>query len=259
MAKRFAILKFLCMVAAVGLLAGCASKTAGPEVEVAKVAERPAPVKLESPEDKEMLQKLAATKPVPVEGDGWKSLFDGRTLAGWQITDFAGHGMVHCESGMVELDMGDTLTGINWTNEVPKLNYEIALEAMRVEGSDFFCGLTFPVKDSWCSLILGGWGGTAVGISSIDGQDASENETTQFMKFDSGHWYRVRVRVTEAKIEAWLDEKKIVNLETAGKKISLRFGEIESSKPLGIASYQTTAGLREIKIRQLDGVADNKK
>ena len=27
-------------------------------------------------------------------------------------------------------------------------------------------------------LIVGGWGGTVVGLSSIDGMDASENETT---------------------------------------------------------------------------------
>ena len=67
------------------------------------------------------------------------------------------------------------------------------------------------------------------------------------------------VRVTEKKIEAWLDEKKIVNLETAGRQISLRFGDIEQSKPLGIATYQTTAALREIKMRRLDMAAEDKK
>ncbi len=211
--------------------------------------------------------KVAAAKPpVAVEGEGWKSLFDGKSLAGWQITEFAGHGMVGCESGLVgcesglvNVNMGDGLSGINWTNDTPKVNYEVALEAMRVQGSDFFCGLTFPVKDSHCSLILGGWGGAVVGLSSVDGQDASENETTQFMRFESGRWYRVRVRVTEKKIEAWLDEKKIVNLATADRQISLRFGDIEESKPLGIATYQTSAALREIKMRRLDMAAEDKK
>ena len=51
------------------------------------------------------------------------------------------------------------------TNEIPKINYEVALDAMRVSGSDFFCGLTVPVNDSFCSLIVGGWGGGLGGVS----------------------------------------------------------------------------------------------
>jgi hypothetical protein len=195
----------------------------------------------------------AAAKPsAPLAGEGWKNLFNGHDLTGWQITDFAGHGPVQVQSGLVVTQIGDEMGGINWTNDVPKKNYEIALDAMKLEGSDFFCGLTFPVGDSFCSLILGGWGGTVMGISSIDGQDASENETTGFKRFDAGKWYRVRVRVTDTKIEAWLDAKKIVDLITTGKKIGLRFGEIEDSKPLGLAAYQTRAAFREIKLRRLD-------
>jgi hypothetical protein len=34
--------------------------------------------------------------------------------------------------------------------------------------------------------------------------------------------------------------------------IGLRFGEIELSKPFGIASYETTAGLRKIEYRLVD-------
>ena len=82
--------------------------------------------------------------------------------------------------------MGDPFTGINWTNDFPKMNYEVALDAMRVMGSDFFCGLTVPVGDTFCSLIVGGWGGSLVGISSLDGMDASENETTKFISFEIG-------------------------------------------------------------------------
>jgi hypothetical protein len=49
------------------------------------------------------------------------------------------------------------------------MNYEIKLEAKKVTGNDFFCGMTFPVGDSFCSFIVGGWGGPVVGLSSIDG------------------------------------------------------------------------------------------
>jgi hypothetical protein len=85
----------------------------------------------------------------------------------------------------------------------------------------------------------------------VDGLDASENETTQFIDFQTGRWYRIRLRVTEHKIEAWIEQKKVVNLTTTGRKISLRFGDIEKCVPLGISSWMTGAALREIKIRRL--------
>ena len=229
--------------------AGCASQADKTSAGASKPVEQGAKTSLA-----EMLRKAAVMPSAALEGQGWKTLCDGKTLTGWQVTEFGGHGLVSCEAGLVVVDAGDALSGINFTNAVPKSNYEIALDAMRVDGSDFFCGLTFPVRESHCSLILGGWGGTVVGISSVDGQDASENETTKFIRFDAGRWYRVRVQVTDEKIEAWLDQEKIVDLALAQRKITLRFGDIDLSRPLGVATYQTTAALREIKLRHL-GVA----
>jgi hypothetical protein len=237
-------------IAALSGLTGCAGKSVKPQAN----AVAPAPAKTNNYEA--VIQKAAVEPMAAVEGNGWKSMFDGRTLAGWKETDFSGRGQVRCERGLMVLDMGNSLTGVSWTNEVPKVDYEIALEAMKVDGSDFFCGLTFPVQDSWCSLILGGWGGTVVGLSSIEGQDASENETTQFIKFDPGHWYRIRLRVTAKRIGVWLDDKQIINLPLEGRNIALRFGEIELSKPLGIASYETAAALRGIKMRRLDSAGN---
>ena len=145
-------------------------------------------------------------------------MFDGETLAGWRETPFAGHGEVHCQDGVIVLGMGDPFTGINWTNDFPKMNYEVALDAMRVMGSDFFCGLTVPVGTNFCSLIVGGWGGSLVGISSLDGMDASENETTKFINFETGRWYRIRLRVTEKKIQAWIDKEKLVDVDHGDKQ-----------------------------------------
>ena len=126
------------------------------------------------------------------------TLFDGKTLKGWRITDFAGAAPVHVEPAFhgnapaIVLDQG-IMTGITWSNDLPIQNYEISLEAMRVSGGDFFCGLTFPVGKDPCSFIVGGWGGGVVGLSSVDSEDAAHNETTKYMKFENGRWYRVRV------------------------------------------------------------------
>jgi hypothetical protein len=250
--KHFLVLLYTALVAATGL---CGFNSAA-NAQANNTTNTPPAAQTASTNaaDLEMLlKKAAAQPPAPFEGAGWKSLFDGHSLAGWAVTDFAGHGSVECEDGLVVIDMGDSLSGVNYTNGgVPTMNYEVALDAMKLTGSDFFCGLTFPIGNTNCSLILGGWGGGTVGISSIDGEDASENETAQVMKFDKNRWYRVRVRVTDGRIQSWIDDKKIVDVKIEGRRIGLRFGEIELSRPLGIATYQTTAAVREIKIRRLE-------
>lgn len=199
----------------------------------------------------------AAPPPGAPDAEGWKPLFDGKSLAGWKRTEFAGGGEVRVEPAFrggppaVVVDKGTLLSGFNWTGKVPRTSYEIALEAMKLDGSDFMLGLTFPVGESHASLILGGWGGRVVGISSIDEMDASENATTRAMAFDKDRWYRVRLRVTPEKIQAWLDDQPIVDQEIAGHRISLRPGEIVLSVPLGIATYQTSAAYRNIRLREL--------
>lgn len=208
--------------------------------------------------------KVAADKPAdadlpaykvlpPLEGEGWRYLFDGKTLDGWKASDFAGHGAVEVKNGQIRLEMGAMLTGVNLikTNDLPKSGYELALDAMKIDGSDFFCGLTFVVGDSCCSLIVGGWGGGVVGISSLDGNDASSNETTKFKEFEKNQWFRIRVRVTKEKIEAWLGKEKVVDVLLADRRVGVRPGEIESSQPFGIATYQTTAALRNLQWRPL--------
>lgn len=237
---------FLAVTMLTSTALGQANKTVPEAKPIANTTTNDALAKLDA-----RIAKLAKVAPTPVEGEGWKPLFDGRTLTGWTTTEFAGHGLVHVQDGLIITESGDPLSGFNATNEPPKMDYEVTLEAAKVDGSDFFCGLTFPVGASWCSLIVGGWGGGVVGISSVDSQDASENETSQFKRFDPDHWYRIRVRVTAKKIEAWLESEKVVDLNTNDRRISLRFGDIELSKPLGIATYQTTSAVRDLRIRTI--------
>ncbi len=238
-------------------LGACASKpaklSAAAEITTPEPSAQPQPPR---PSLDEILQRAAAKASLPFEGEGWQRVFDGKTLAGWRETDFAGRGEIQCQFELIILNTGDPFTGINWTNEPPKINYEVALDAMRVTGSDFFCGMTVPVGTNFCSLIVGGWGGSLLGISSLDSMDASENETTKFMNFEQDRWYRVRLRVTAARIEAWIDKEKLVDVVTTGKRISVRPGDIELSRPFGLSAWQTTAALREIRMRPVSGPAD---
>lgn len=188
-----------------------------------------------------------ATEPEPA----WRSLFDGKSLAGWKKAEFGGDGDAQVNEGKIVLEMGNTLTGITFDGkDLPTDNFEIELEAMRVEGRDFFCGLTFPVKDSHCSLIVGGWAGTVVGLSNIDDEDASENETTKYIDFETGRWYKIRVRVAGDHISAWIDDKQVVDQDIKDRKISIR-PEVNLSRPLGLSAWQTKAAIRGIRVREV--------
>ncbi len=199
------------------------------------------------------------TSPKNAPAGEWQPLFDGRTFAGWMQSGFEAEGAVKVETpfrggpGAIVIQKGTTLSGFTWRRggQLPRTNYEITLEAMRLEGSDFFCGLTFPVGDTACSFIVGGWGGSIVGLSSVDHSDASENETSQNRNFDDNRWYRIRVRVTDAKVEAWIDQEQLVDLPLKGRRIALRPGEIQKSLPLGIATFMTTAAVRDFRLRRL--------
>jgi len=238
-----------CAVMSAGILAGCAGDTAGPKTQ----QEAPgAPPEKKAAGEEKAPAAGAAQLPGPPDAEGWQALFDGKTLAGWKVTDFGGQGPVGIVGGEIVAKMGQgDMTGVTWAGgAIPRIDYELSAQAKKTDGSDFFCGLTFPYKDTCASFIVGGWGGTLCGISSLDGFDASENETTKFMEFKTGEWYTVRVRVTAAKIEAWIDDDKMVDVEIGDRKVSVRW-EVESSQPLGLAAWRTGAAWRDIRIRKI--------
>lgn len=181
----------------------------------------------------------------------WKPLFDGKSKEGWRDAPFTGNGEVRVENGTILLGAGKPLTGINFVDAFPKSNYEVRFEAARLAGNDFFASLTFPVGDSFCTLVTGGWGGDIVGLSSIDGWDASDNETRTYLNFEANRWYAFRLEVTAERIKVWIDEKPIVNAAIAGRTIGLRPGPIKISAPFGFASYNTSGALRKIEYRAI--------
>jgi hypothetical protein len=189
--------------------------------------------------------------PGPEARAGWKRLFDGRSLAGWKVTDFFKPGKVHVRDGAIVLEKGDRMTGVTFAGkDFPKMDYEVTLEGKRLAGNDFFCTTTFPVGGSFCSLVVGGWGGRVVGLSSINGADASENETNRDKAFKTGQWYRVRIRVTAKRIEAWIGGEQVVDLNTDGLEISTRI-ECVPCQPFGVATWDTVGAVRDLRVRRL--------
>lgn len=189
----------------------------------------------------------------PPEKPGELTLFDGKDLGKWKKTAFGGEGDVFVdEEGNLEFGFGAVITGVHWGGEVPATsNYEISLDAMKLDGNDFFIALTFPVKDSHATFVVGGWGGGVVGISCVDDLNASENETMEIEGFEKDVWYKIRVRVSDDKLQAWIDDDQKVDLDLEDRKISLLPGDIELSVPIGIAAYQTRAQYRNVVWKNL--------
>lgn len=195
----------------------------------------------------EQANESDATSPV--------SLFDGETLGDWQPTKFGGEGEVLVEDGLLIVRAGSPLSGITWTGEAPTGEYEISLEARKTRGIDFFCGLTFPVGESHCSLIVGGWAGSVVGLSNLDGKDASRNDTTKYMSFEKDRWYTIRVRVSRARIQAWIDDEKVVDRDITDTEIGVR-AEVLLCRPLGICTFETEGQFRALQWQSVTGPAD---
>jgi hypothetical protein len=238
---------------------------------VAGTAHRPAPEKQEhpamrrSPFDSLPLRSgmalctvlaMLSTAPMAAQestfpAGKWVNIFDGKSLEGWKSTNFGGEAEVKVSDGSIIVEPGSPLTGITYTGDgLPKTNYEVELEAQKQQGIDFFCALTFPVGDENCTFVVGGWAGSVVGLSSIDGKDASRNDTTQYMTFKKDQWYKIKVRVTPGHIEAWIDGKPVVKQALEGHKLSIR-PEVELNRPLGICTFETRAALKNLKVQRL--------
>lgn len=196
---------------------------------------------------------LTSTVDEPYRGfasaDGWWGVLGDGTLRGWEPVDESPGALVEGET--VILPATDNLNAVRWGGALPSVPYEIELEANRLDGNDIFCGLTFPVGDSSLSLILGGWNGQICGLSSLNHYDASDNETTTFYDFENERWYRVRVVVRSESITAWLDDERLVDVHTKGSILDTRL-EMDGCKPLGLATWMTRGGFRNMRIRDLE-------
>ena len=169
----------------------------------------------------------------------------------WETIDFAGGGESSVAGSTLKIGSGETLTGIYWDGaSLPVNNYELSMQARRTEGIDFFCGPVFPVNDSHCCLIVGGWAGATVGLSSIDDKDASQNETTKLLSFEDNRWYDIRIRVLPDRIIAWIDNDCVIYQNIVGKRISLR-GDTDLCTPMGFCTFQTKAEIRKLTLQRI--------
>ena len=206
-----------------------------------------------------------APDPVPVPEaeappapEPWRSLFDGASLGAWEAVDWGIQGECRAEDGMLRVGGGESVSGVRWTGDLDAIlpaareEYELRLEARRESGFDFFCGLTFPVgREGAVTLICGGWAGGVLGLSCLDGGDASENDTTRTRYFENERWFAIRVRVTAARVECFIDDEPVIEVERNRYATFSVRAEMLEYQPLGLAAYQCEAAFRAIEVRDL--------
>jgi hypothetical protein len=202
------------------------------------------------------LRRFGTASPQPTVGvrqGKLTRLFDGRSLRGWKVFakgSFAGAGTAHVDAGRLILEPGDPYTGIVSTGDFPTTDYELFLEAMAVGGAHDFCNISFPVAGTHCVLRIGCLDGATIGLDKVDDKEAHENETARRFRHTKGQWYRVRLKVTSDRIEAWIDREKMVDLPTTGRRLSSWVADYGMT-PLGLYSWKTKMAIRNIAFRRL--------
>ncbi len=179
------------------------------------------------------------------------ALFDGKSLDGWTTTGTPETGTIRVENGAILIPVGRPMTGITTTRkDLPTTNYELSYEAQRLDGSDFFAAATFPVGKSFITFVNGGWGGSVTGLSSLNGADASENDSSTYFVYKNKTVYKFRIRVTDKTIQCAIDGKAVVNVNHADRQVSTRI-ETRVNQPLGFSAYNSTGSIRKVEVRKL--------
>jgi Domain of Unknown Function (DUF1080) len=204
------------------------------------------------PDDDKLVDAKPETAKPDLQKDNTIVLFDGTSLKNWKATNFGGEGEVRVENGLLVFDTGTPLTGVTWTGpELPKTNYEVTLEAKLIAGNDFFCGIGFPVGKMTASFVAGGWGGALCGISMLDGDAAADNDSGIHRTFKKDQWYKFCLRVRPEKIEVWLDDEQIIDVQIKDRKVEIH-PAMEPSLPFGLACYETKVAYRNVKLKKLE-------
>lgn len=169
--------------------------------------------------------------------------------ASWRPFQFGGDGAHHSSADELTLEPGSPLTGGTFAVALPNDHYEIAFDARRITGIDFFCGLTFPVARGELTFVLGGWGGAVCGLSSLDGLDAAANATRTLRAFANGKDFDVRIRIEGESVRVWIDGEPFLSADLTGKDVAVR-AEVEPCRPFGFCCYLTTARISRLRWRR---------
>ena len=138
---------------------------------------------------------------------------------------------------------------MSYRGALPGAHYKLSWEARRTDGSDFFCGLTFPIRGNVATLIGGGWGGGVVGISNVDGMSAVENETTDYRDFKNDQWYKIVLDINAKSLVVTIDDARVIDLDHDDRKYSV-WWEQEQMAPIGFATWYSASEICKVYLSE---------
>jgi len=173
----------------------------------------------------------------------WQKLFDRKSLGDWEVAA-GSQGRVRVEKGCLVLHRARRrTTQVIWTGEFPKMDYEVAIEAARGGGNNDICRMTFPMGDRHSIL---GVHVRAVALLNVAGRHVYENPTRRPMNFPVARWFRLRLRVTQAGVKAWIEGREVISQPSAGYAYAR-----PGYQPLSLATWDTMGVFRSILMRRL--------
>ncbi|NQT85650.1 protein kinase [bacterium] len=146
----------------------------------------------------------------------------------------------------------DGAAGYKHTWDVPRTNYELSFTSMRLRGNNIGPGVIFPVGKSVCLWAIGNGGG-GCGLDQVDGHDdLDEDNPTRVMRpTELKRSYRYHLRVSQDKVQAWINQTRVVDIPRAGHTFSLRDGYRPGAPLAFVGAGKTGAVVKNIRIRPL--------
>ena len=185
--------------------------------------------------------------PPPTEWTTGKpiALLDGNSTRGWAASE-AHRCKASVKDATLHMEAGTTWGVVTSTRTLPKANYELAFEAMRVEGTGDMATVVFAVGPCRCAFRVGADDSKVAWLSNVDG---SASRVAGAPGLDNGQWHKVRLRVTDAKVEAWVGDHQVVDQPRIGHSFEL--AGVEGVAPLSLCSKAMKVAWRNIVLLPL--------
>ena len=179
---------------------------------------------------------------------GFQSLFDGKTLNGWEVlpAESASHWKV--EDGTLIGENPDSVGSMLWTKQIYR-NYELELEYItltedydtgvfpRGDGTQVQIGISRSLKRDMTACIY----------APKDKQGAYPGQTDKVDEFHKvGEWNHLRIVVTGKRIQTFLNDEPFVDYESI---------TINEEGPIGLQLHPNVhmkVQFRNIRIREMD-------
>jgi hypothetical protein len=204
------------------------------------------------------------------KNEGWKLLFDGKSLDGWRTYQnkpsaswSVSDGTIHCKGGTEVSDLhADLITKEQFDNFELSLDWKIS-----PQGNS---GIMYHVTEEYPTAYLSGpeyqiiddlhfpekledWQKTGANYAMDPAPTAAPNPV--------GEWNHTRIVVNKGRVEHWLNGKKIVEFqegtdewkrkkETGKWKDAAGYGKAQKGY-IALQDHGSEAWFRNIKIRQL--------